>query len=541
MAIIYGTTGADFRNGTVNNDTIYGWAKTGNADDVSGDDTLLGNTGNDKLLGGTGKDSLKGDDGNDQLLGGADNDFLGGGRGDDSLYAGADDDTLYGGPSGNDYLNGNKGNDQVFGESGNDTLDGNEGDDTLDGGNGIDFLSGGTGNDLYIYSSKDTIVEDFNQGSDRVESAVTYSLNENIENLILTGGNPISGTGNALDNLLIGNTAPNSLFGYGGSDTLIGTRGLDSLYGGTGNDTYILDSVTVFLEDFNGDGTLIREYKDPDFISENLDEGIDSVESAIFNYQLADNLENLILTGSNNNDGGGNNLNNTVTGNPGNNRLSGAEGDDLIIGGAGNDNISDIYFKNFRGAVTYNQGGDDTVYGGIGNDTLSGIDGNDYLSGDDGDDYLYGDVDIEDTGFTYTFGSKPGSDTLIGGKSNDNLYGNDNSDTLTGAQGADNFHFSFVVEPGILDRYDDGIDTITDFVVADDTIVVSQAGFSFGAILPEQFVSGTAATDANSRFIYNQNTGALSFDTDGTGNNAQVQFANLSPGLLMTNADIVIG
>lgn len=540
MAIIYGTTGADFRNGTVKNDTIYGWTKSGNPDGISGNDTLFGNAGDDSVYGGTGKDSLKGDDGNDALLGGADDDWLGGGRGNDSLYAGGDNDTLFGGPSGNDLLDGNKGNDQIFGESGNDTLNGNQGDDTLDGGIGVDVLIGGAGNDLYIYSSKDTIVEDVNQGIDRVESAVTYSLDENIENLILTGGNAISATGNELDNLIIGNTAPNSIFGYGGSDTLIGTRGIDLLYGGKGNDTYILDSVTVSSEDVLGNGTSIREYRDPDVISENLDEGIDSVESSIFDYQLTDNVENLILTGSSNNDGGGNELNNTVTGNPGNNRLSGAAGDDLIVGGAGDDNLTDIYFRNFRGAVNYFQGGDDTLYGGIGNDIVSGIDGNDYLSGDDGNDVLFGDVDYENTGYIYKAGSQPGNDTLVGGKGNDNLSGNDNSDTLTGGSGADNFRFSFVVDGGIFDTYNDGIDTITDFV-ADDTIVISQAGFNFGAISPEQFVIGTTATTANHRFIYNQNSGALSFDTDGIGNNTQVQFAILSPGLVMTNADIIIG
>ncbi len=64
MAVIYGTSGVDTKNGTQENDTIYGWAKGGNASSPSGNDTLSGKAGNDKLYGGTGKDSLQGAVGN---------------------------------------------------------------------------------------------------------------------------------------------------------------------------------------------------------------------------------------------------------------------------------------------------------------------------------------------------------------------------------------------------------------------------------------------------------------------------------------------
>jgi Ca2+-binding RTX toxin-like protein len=39
---------------------------------------------------------------------------------------------------------------------------------------------------------------------------------------------------------------------------------------------------------------------------------------------------------------------------------------------------------------------------------------------------------------------------------------------------------------------------------------------------------GTAAADTSDRFIYNQSTGALFFDSDGTGAIAQVQIATLT-------------
>ena len=88
-------------------------------------------------------------------------------------------------------------------------------------------------------------------------------------------------------------------------------------------------------------------------------------------------------------------------------------------------------------------------------------------------------------------------------------------------------------------------------MVVDDTIYISAGdpgssdGFgtdlTTGApIMPDQFVIGSAARDANDRFIYNPTTGVLFFDFDGTGEFEQGQLASLSPGLAMTNADIII-
>jgi Ca2+-binding RTX toxin-like protein len=54
---------------------------------------------------------------------------------------------------------------------------------------------------------------------DTVKSAITYTLGNNVENLILTGDAAINGTGNALDNTIIGNKANNVLTGMAGNDT----------------------------------------------------------------------------------------------------------------------------------------------------------------------------------------------------------------------------------------------------------------------------------------------------------------------------------
>jgi Ca2+-binding RTX toxin-like protein len=127
------------------------------------------------------------------------------------------------------------------------TLTGNSGADTLDGGAGADSLIGGNGNDLYVVDNvNDTITENDNEGTDAVQSSVTFTLSDYVENLTLTGKAAINGTGSAQDNIITGNTAANTLNGGlgndtldggAGNDTLIGDDGADVLIGGLGNDS----------------------------------------------------------------------------------------------------------------------------------------------------------------------------------------------------------------------------------------------------------------------------------------------------------------
>src|SRR5439155_2628746 len=114
----------------------------------------------------------------------------------------------------------------------NNVMTGNSASNTLSGGAGVDTLIGGLGDDIYLVDSTlDVVIENANEGTDTVQSSITYSLvaSPNVENLTLTGASAITGTGNALDNVITGNSGNNTLNGGAGNDTLEGGAGTDVL------------------------------------------------------------------------------------------------------------------------------------------------------------------------------------------------------------------------------------------------------------------------------------------------------------------------
>lgn len=335
----------------------------------------------------------------------------------------------------------------------NDTIFALGGNDTIDGGLGADRMEGGTGNDIYfvdmfsndgVSSNDDLVVELANEGTDLVNSSISYILTANVENLTLIGSAAINGTGNDLDNILIGNDANNILTGGIGNDRLDGKAGNDSLFGGAGDDRLdggigadILDgganNDTYFVDVFSSDGISGND----DQIIELAGGGMDIVNAAV-SYTLANEVENLTLTGTDAINGTGNVLANLINGNAAANILSGADGDDTINGNAGVDTL-------------LGGNGDDNLNGGADNDVLFGEVGNDTLSGGAGNDSLDGGL---------------GVDTLNGQAGDDVLFGGQGKDTLTGGTESDVFRFNFgdtTLNANTFDRINDfatGVDKV---------------------------------------------------------------------------------
>ena len=140
-----------------------------------------------------------------------------------------------------------------------------------------------------------------------------------------------------------------------------------------------------------------------------------------------------------------------------------------------------------------------------------------------------------------TLSGLAGNDILLGNDGNDVLKGGAGADTLTGGNGSDRFVFDTALGAST------NTDRITDFTVAQkDKIVLDTSIFTklaAGVLAADSFVIGARAADASDRVIYNKDTGALSYDADGNGSGAAVQFATLSKGLALSAAsfDVVAG
>lgn len=356
---------------------------------------------------------------------------------------------------------GNTNANNIIGNSGNNILDGGSGNDTIDGGAGNDSIIGGAGDDIYVTDSIfETLTENANEGTDTIQSTVSYTLKVNFENLTLLEITNINGTGNSVNNIIIGNTGNNTLDGQAGDDNLIGGNGNDILLGQVGNDTLDGGIGSDTLYGNEGNDVYVVD-NSADLVVEGLNEGTDLVTTSI-SYTLTDNVENLTLyVGSpptipnTNINGTGNALNNIITGNSGSNVIDGASGNDTMIGLRGND----IYYINAIGDVIVESsfaqdslGGIDTAFISVNGDTLDanvenltligsavkgtgnsldnrligndlanhliGLDGNDFLDGLGGNDTLVGGNGddtyiINNTGVVITESANQGTDLVL--------------------------------------------------------------------------------------------------------------------------------
>ncbi len=439
------------------------------------DNEITGNAGANSLDGGAGADTLRGGLGDDTYLVDDEGDAVieeaGQEGGYDTVIARrsyslgahveklilADPQAIVG--KGNDLDN------LLIGNQSDNILEGRDGNDTLMGGTtGFDTLRGGRGDDVY-YLFGGTVIEHEDSvnggGNDTIISSMTVHLEDfpDIENLILEGSAHINGFGNALDNVIIGNDGNNTLEGWEGDDSLFGGLGEDHLIGGEGNDTLDGGEEADQLDGGAGDDTYIVDAGD--MVNEGADEGHDTVLAGC-DFTLGSNIEDLILTGTGDFDGTGNDTDNVITGNDGHNTLDGRGGNDSLFGGLGDDHLI-----GGEGNDTLDGGDDvDQLEGGLGDDTYV-VDGSESIIewADEGNDtvivalnmnYTIVGMEIENivladggtaTGNDYAnrlMGGDNSDDKLDGGKGDDTLNGGQGGDTLIGGEGNDTYYVDSV-------------------------------------------------------------------------------------------------
>jgi Ca2+-binding RTX toxin-like protein len=552
--------------GGESDDTIRGDRWDSVIDGRGGNDALYGYSGNDSIAGGSGEDALDGGVGNDTLAGGTGNDVLAGGTGDDvyrfgrgdgqdiigESFPGGGSDTieLAGGIAAADVGLYRAGNDLIAVLDGSPTqltvqefftdashqvetirfADTTQWDAAEIAGRVIagtqNAMTGTAGDDVFVVDhTLDTIAEAANQGTDSVQSTVSWTLGANIENLTLTGVLNVNGTGNSSNNLIVGNVSNNVLKGGGGNDTLRGGLGDDTYY-------YALYGTTT-VQESAGEGTDTMITTD----------GIGAV--------IAAHVENLTVTGNSY-------YHAEVVGNALDNIIIAREGD-VVDGGGGNDTV--IFRRGFGGSAVY-----DSRYEIDGSTAYVDSTGDRVfcLNADEGlDSRVISSIDrVLDDGIgilELSQGSAARSGTgnhldnllhgnefgnvLYGMDGNDTFYGGRGADTLLGGNGDDTYYLDpnrtmfalpYIPEPppmegdAIIEAANEGVDTVYsvyDHVLSAnvENLVLETYSGSFYPYLDQYALRGTGNA-LNNRLTGNAGDNVLDGDTGadtmigGTGN-----------------------
>ncbi|MFN0192962.1 MAG: calcium-binding protein [Aestuariivirga sp.] len=311
------------------------------------------------------------------------------------------------------------------------------------------------------------------------------------------GKDTFHGGGSA--DFIYGDAGSDTLHGEASDDRIDGGAGADILIGGIGNDIFYVDNAG-------------------DDVQEIFGEGVDTVRATV-DYALGADEDKLYLLGAATT-GTGNGLSNFIFGNANANILNGQGGADRMYGDRGDDaytvdSTGDLVFETVSGA----SGGIDSVFASA-NHTLSNNVENLTLTG--------GNINGTGNGIT---------NIIVGNAGNNFIDGKAGSDMLTGGAGNDQFVFSTALNAAT------NADTILDFNGADDFFRLDDAIFTqivTGFLSATAFRSGSAATDADDRIVYNAVTGDVFYDRDGVGGVAQVNFANIGAGTALTAADIFV-
>ncbi|HTO80761.1 MAG TPA: type I secretion C-terminal target domain-containing protein [Methylomirabilota bacterium] len=343
---------------------------------------------------------------------------------------------------------------------------GGVGDNTLDGKGGADTLNAGAGDDYYRVDNAGDVVQELIAGSlgghDTVESAISYTLGTNLEDLVLTG-TATKG---------VGNVAANKITGDDAGDLLDGKTGADTMIGGKGDDVFIVDNVGDVVIDSNA-GT-----------------DNDEIRTSVTPSVLLTTIENYTFTGAAAVSFVGNDLDNRITGTAKNDTLGGAGGDDTLDGKAGAD----------------------TLTGGSGNDTYVLDNAKDVISetGKDAGDTVESPFSIDlllpafanienaillGAAAVNASGTDGVDNLLVGNAAANVLDGRGGADTMRGGAGNDTY------------RVDDGGDQVDETGGAGIDTVNSSVGFTLGAGVENLILVGTGDIAGIGNGLANRLTG----------------------------------
>lgn len=303
-----------------------------------------------------------------------------------------------------------------------------------------------------------------------------------------------------------------------GVNTLSSGAGTDLLAGGAGNDRYYVDNAGDRVIEVGGEGV--------DTVYTKTDYKL-AAGQEIESLRVYDVVAGLALTGNefrNHIFGGAGD--DTLDGGGGDDRLNGAAGADIMAGGAGNDK----YYIDNAG---------DRIIEAAGQGTDHGLTSVDYTlaAGQEIEALrVYGvatGLALTGNEFRNHLLGGEGNDTLDGGGGDDVLNGGAGNDMLVGGAGNDIFRFNTILGAGNVDRIADF--NAGDVIQLDHTVF---AGLARGRLNASFALDN--AVGSNPQVVYNHNTGALFFDSNGAAAGGTTQFASLTGAPSLTASDFVV-
>ncbi len=442
-------------------------------------------------------------------------------------------------------LTGGAGQDILYGLGGSDILDGGTGNDWIDGGDGFDFvLFNAAWDALTIIYDSETMtftISGSGVGTDTIVNVEAFTDANDITRSFFDLTGVEDAGGEPLPKASITANSATVVEGSAGTDapqTVRFTISLDASSTELESIAWgLVASSSATASDFVGpvSGVVTFEAGQTEAVVTLLIAGDTQREgNEEFSLLLSDPSSGLQLGTSTatttilDDDGAlirGSNRGNTLNGTAGNDDIFGLGGSDRIFGRDGDDYID-------------GGSGRDRMYGGEGDDTfiVNGSRDRVYENANEGTDTVRTTLsrfklgsNIENLEFigsssTSFKGTGNGLDnTILGGGGSDFLDGSAGADTLWGGGGRDNFVFTSALSAN-------NVDTIADFNATDDTIRLENAifrglGAKTGWLSADKFTIGVEASEASHRIIFDNATGALFYDADGTGESASIRFA----------------